>query len=170
MGSFNRKRILLVVTNSYAATNVIHSGLIQHLAQAYEVYIMSNLIRQKENVGFNSFFDINTKIIDIKIPSESLWIKVLRSLEKLLFFHFFEIETQEIKVSNRGFVYKFTMNMLLEPIKFLGLSPAFLKILRKKIISTTGNHASLNQLLGYGFQGIISSSPLDIRENTIVIF
>lgn len=166
----NKKRILLLITNSYAATNVIHSGLIKPLAEQYEVYIISDLIHEKEIVEINDHFQITIFKVDILIPLENRLIRLLRQFEKALFFHFFKIETQEIKEKNKELWYSFLISSGQKLIDSLHLSSALLQFLRKKIILFTSHNLFLKDLYNYNFYGVISSSPLDIRENIIVNF
>lgn len=170
MDSNHKKRILLLITNSYAATNVIHSGLIKPLAELYDVYIISNLINQKEINEISRYFDIKPYRIDISIPEESHLVRILRQLEKAVFFHFFNIETQKIKEQQKGFWYHFSIVPILKLFGLLKLNELILKTLRKSIICLISNENTLNKLIDYNFCGVISSSPLDIRENSIVNF
>jgi len=170
MNSHTKKRILLVVTNSYAAMNVIHSGLIKLLAEEYEVHIISNLIHEKEIVEICDYFNIRIYKADIPIPVESSLIKVMRKLEKAIFFQFYQIETQKIKEESKGLWYRFFQGNMLIFINFLGISAWLLKFLRKGIIKLASNYSSLEKLNDYDFCGVISSSPLDIRESIIVNF
>ena len=168
MDSNHEKRILLLITNRYAATNVIHSGLIKPLAELYEVYIISNLIYQKEINEISEHFNIKLYRIDIPIPKENKLVRILRQLEKAIFFYFFQIETQKIKEKQKGFWYHFTIISLLKFLDIFRLNTLVLKYLRKLIIRLTENGDTLKILDHYNFDGVISSSPLDIRENTIV--
>ena len=168
--AINKKRLLLIITNRYAATNVIHSGLIKCLAEEYEVYLISDLLGQTEIQEINRHFNVTTYKIDIKIPVESRSIKLLRLLEKALFYHFFNIETQKFKIAERGIWFRLFLQVTLGFTEFLGLSKILLRFLRAEILRRTGNDPLLNPLLAYNFSGVLSSSPLDIRENSIVNF
>jgi len=170
MDSFSKKRILVLLTNSYAALNVIHSGLIKPLADEFDVHIMSNLIGKKELEAINKHFDISVCLVNVDVPSENHLIKYLRLLEKWFFFHFFEIETQKVKDKQKGICYNSMAAVFLWLTKLLGINLFIIKWLRAKIIHLSGKNLSLNKLYSYKFSGIISTSPLDIRENTVVNF
>lgn len=150
--------------------NVIHSGLIKPLAEEYEVYIISNLVHKKEITEICNYFNITVYKVDIPVPVESNLIRMMRLLEKAIFFDFHQIETQKIKEKSKGFWYHFSIGTILRFIKFSGTSAWLLKVLRKGIIDLSANNISLEELNNYNFCGVISSSPLDIRENMIVNF
>lgn len=166
----NKERILLIITNSYAATNVIHSGLIKPLAQKYNIYIISDLINKNEIGVINQHFDIEVQNIEISVPTEDNLVKILRWLEKAFFFHFFQIETQKIKEKHKGFWYIVALQTIFGLTSFFSLNAIILKFIRQAIINRTKSNTSLNELRNYNFCGVISSSPLDIRENIIVNF
>ncbi|WP_221394524.1 hypothetical protein [Dyadobacter sp. NIV53] len=170
MDSNSKKRILLLITNIYATMNVIHSGLIKPLAGQYEVYIISDLIYQEEIEEISQHFNIKLHKIGIPLPNESGLIRILRLLEKAIFFRFYKIGTQKIKEKQKGFWYHFVIGSILNAIEILGLSELLLSILRKLIIRFTSNKSALKGLGSYNFCGVISTSPLDIRENSIVNF
>jgi CDP-glycerol glycerophosphotransferase (TagB/SpsB family) len=170
MNTPDKKRILLLITNIYAATNVIHSGLIKPLAEQYEVHIMSNIIGQKETDEINRHFSVRVQRIDIPIVDESNLLRFLRQLEKALFFNLFDIETQRIKEKGKGFWYNAVVGTSLFLMHFFRLSRTLLQFIRKTIIKLTRQHFISDELAKYHFSGVISSSPLDIRENTIVNF
>ncbi|TDE11601.1 CDP-glycerol glycerophosphotransferase family protein [Dyadobacter psychrotolerans] len=170
MDKISKKRILLLITNAYAATNFIHSGLIKPLAQEYEVYILSDLINSSELEKINSHFGIITFKLTTPVPLESWYIRQLRRLEKVIFFAFFQVDTQKIKNQQNSCLYIFFINSILKLIHSLGLSKTLLQFLRRQIISVTQKNSTLDDLTHYQFSGVISSSPLDVRENTIVNF
>ena len=163
-----KKRILLLITNNYAAINMIHSGLIKPLAEEFDVHILSNIIDSSGLEEINRHFGISTFMVNAPIPSESRFVKYLRRLGKLLFFHFFNIETQIIKDKQNTYFYSFFVRSILRFLNLLGLNKDLLLFLRKRIILKTQKNDIAEYLLPYQFSGIISSSPIDIRENTIV--
>ncbi|MEO6285553.1 MAG: CDP-glycerol glycerophosphotransferase family protein [Dyadobacter sp.] len=166
----SKKRILVLITNSFAAINVLHSGVIQKMAEKYEVFLLSTLIKQQEIDQINQYFNIRVHIVNLEIPSENVVLRFFRQLEKWSFFHFFHIETQKIKTSTRRNNFK----KLLHPLVFLmnvsGLNRIMLIYIRKMIIYQTSYSRSLKILDHFHFAGVISTSPLDIRENNVVNF
>ena len=163
-----KKRILLLITNNYAAINMIHSGLIKPLAEEFDVHILSNIIDSSGLEEINRHFGIRTFKVDASIPVESWFVKYLRKIEKVIFFYFFNIETQIIKDQQNTYYYNLSVWSILSFINLLGLNKDLLLFLRNKIILKTQKNDIAEYLLPYQFSGVISSSPLDIRENTIV--
>ncbi len=163
-----RKKILLIITNGFAATNVIHSGLIRPLAEEYDVYICSDLLTENEIHDLNQNWRTDLKWLDIKIPSEIPTFKLLRRLEKAIFFKYFRIITQTIREKSNPGIFKYIMRGTLSLAGFLHLNKWLLKFLRKQIISQTPDSELVQKLRSGNFNGIISTSPLDIRENMIV--
>lgn len=168
MANKERKRILLLVTNGFAATNVIHSGLIKQLANTWEIFILSDIIGERELTEINTYFDIILKRIDLKIPRERPLLRLIRKIQKALFFRHFRIETQKIKEQNQKRSFGYLVRLFSGILDFLGLNQLALVSLRKILIRHSTNSKFCSQLDSYNFQGIISSSPLDMRENTIV--
>jgi CDP-glycerol glycerophosphotransferase (TagB/SpsB family) len=166
----SKKRILVLITNSFAAINVIHSGVIQKMAENYEVYLLTTLIKRHEIDQINQYFNMRVHIVTLEIPAENVIQRFLRQLEKWSFFHFFHIETQKIKTSARRKPFK----RLLLPLVFLmnvsGLNRIILFYIRRMIIYLTSYSRSLKKLDDFHFAGVVSTSPLDIRENKIVNF
>jgi CDP-glycerol glycerophosphotransferase (TagB/SpsB family) len=164
------KRILVLITNSFAAINLVHSGLIHRMAEKYDVFLLSSLIKQPEIEQINEHFNIQIQTLNLEIIKESVLLRFLRQIEKWSFFHFFHIETQTIKTPTQRYTFK----RLIQPIVFLmsisGLNRIILIYIRKMIIYLTRHSRSLKKLDQYHFGGVISTSPLDIRENKIVNF
>jgi hypothetical protein len=160
------KRILLLVTNCFAATNVIHSGLIKALAGIYEIYLLSDLIDEDGLGEINRHFGINMRNFEFKIPRETRLLKLFRKMQKALFFKHFHIKTQIIKEKSQPGFLKNIIHFTLDLILMLRLDHILLQILRRLIIRISQFPAS--ELGNFHFHGVISSSPLDIRENMIV--
>ena len=168
MGSGRKKRLLLLITNSYAATNVIHSGLIKQLACDYDIQLISNLIGDSELAEINTHFDIQMQQIQVTLFEESYLLRFLRQLEKAVFFNHFKVETQRIKDKQAPYLNRFIAKNILNFLYWLHLSSGLLKALRKAIIAVTSYDRYIRNWNLPDFDGIISTSPLDIRENTIV--
>jgi hypothetical protein len=170
MVSTARKRILILITNSFAAMNVIHSGLLKKIADQYEVHILSDLLKGTQIEHISQHFDIKINIIDQRIPEENSWVRFIRQVEKLLFFYSFNIETQVVKNADQSpirHIFRYSNTYLLKAFR---LDKVLLICLRKLIILSTTYSKILKNLDQFGFDGIVSTSPLDIRENKIVNF
>lgn len=170
MEQLYKKPILLLITNSFAAINVIHSGLIKEIDKKYEVHILSSLLGKAEIALINNHFNIHVHLIDIPFPSENGLITLLRKIQKALFFHYFNIETHKIKSLGENRLLNFITCQILFVLNAFQLSKPFLILTRKLIISLSGHSHTLKRLHSSGFCGVISSSPLDIVENRIVNF
>lgn len=162
--------MLLLITNSFAAINVIHSGLIKEMDKKYEVYIFSSLLGKAEISLINKHFHIQTRLIDIPFPAESHLITILRRIQKAIFFHFFQIETHKIKSLGAGHFSNFISYQIFLILSFLKLNKPLLILLRKLIINLSGRTTSLNKLHAFRFCGVLSTSPLALCENRIVNF
>jgi hypothetical protein len=164
----SKKRILVLITNTYAAINFIHSGLVKSLSDEYDIFILSSFIKERDLDNISRHFNVRLFSVNTPIPAESRMIRFLRLAEKAVFFHFFKITTQEIKNAGRGVLYKLFIKSLLGIIHGAGISRVLLKLLRNNIIRLSKDRVNLKTFKTIGFSGVISSSPLDIRENSIV--
>lgn len=163
-----KKSILILITNSFAAINIIHSGLIKKLAQKYDVHLLSTMIRFQEIAQINNHFGIDLTLVLLDIPREPAWLTCLRRVEKALFAEHFDIATQKIKYQRRsGWLW---MRIVLWLIGNKSLNRSILRMIRHAIIFLTSFASKLKPLLLSDFYGVISSSPLDSRENGIVNF
>lgn len=170
MQEADKKSILILLTNSFAAINIIHSGLIRELARHYNIYLLSTMIHDRELLLINSHYNINLKIIPVSLPREGLFLSILRKVEKALFASHFNIVTQEIKDQKLSPARRFFMKTVLHLLAVSYLSKILLLLLRKSIIYMTSFSSGLRGLLSYRLEGVISLSPLDLRENRVVNF
>ncbi|REA55232.1 hypothetical protein DSL64_28425 [Dyadobacter luteus] len=164
MDTPEKKRILLLITNAYAATNVIHSGLIRELAAAYEIYLLSDIIDEEARMMINKNFSIHIHRCNLQICKEPALLKIARRMEKLLFMNHFHIETQQIKNLELPWLRQFLIKIVACLTWFPTLSVFLLHSLRRLIIQLP----SANLAEHIHFDGVISTSPLDNRENRIV--
>ena len=162
------RRILLLVTNPFAATNVFHSGLIKHIAKRYEVHILSDLIGKKEILEINQHFKIQVKFFPGNIPTENRKLRLLRKLEKAIFFKHFGIKSQIIKAEIDKSLLQHLTKAITNLLKFLNLNESILRLLRLRIIRQSSKSDLHERISALKFSGIISTSPLDIRENIVV--
>jgi hypothetical protein len=165
-----KSRLLLLITNSFAAMNVIHSGLIKQLAENYEVYLLSPLVSGEKLLEISKHFDIELKKVELDIPPESRRVRMLRKIQKAFFFRHFEIATQHIKNKASNSFYQSIVDIVMSIAVYLGLTKVAVLFLRRCIIRIATYSTYFQKLKEYQFKGIISSSPLDIRENMIVNF
>lgn len=163
-----KKPILILITNSYAAINIIHSGLIKKLAVKYHVYLLSTMIRSAEVNQINDQFGLDLKLVNIDLPCQPAWLAFLRKVEKAFFAECFSIVTQKIKYQSRK-EWQW-MHKMLRLINQKSFTKSILKVIRQSIIFLTSFSIKLRPLLSFHFHGVISSSPLDLRENRIVNF
>jgi hypothetical protein len=165
-----KKPVLLLITNSFAAINVIHSGLIKEMDRKYEVHILSSLLGKAEIAVINKHFNISIRLIDIPFPTENQLVTLLRKIQKAIFFYYFNIETYKIKSSGKNRIGTFIIYQIFLILEILKLNKSFLILLRKLIINLSACTPVLNKLQQFQFCGVFSSSPLDINENRIVNF
>jgi hypothetical protein len=168
MKSRARKRILVIITNGFAAMNVIHSGLMAILCKEYEIHILTDLMDDRLHEEINNQFQMDTRIFRTKIPKERAVLKWLRKLEKAVFFKYFEIETQHIKNKSQYGFFRHAVIFALNLLTFLNVCLPLLLALRKRIIATSVVPDLAESISSGKFSGIISTSPLDIRENIII--
>lgn len=164
MDAPDKKRILLLITNAYAATNVIHSGLIRELASTHEIYLLSDIIDEDARMLINKNFSIHIRGSNLPICPEPALLKIARRVEKLLFMNHFHIETQQVKNLDLLWPYRFIVKIVASLTMLPVLSTFLLRLLRRLIIQYPVIHFSEQ----FHFDGVISTSPLDIRENRIV--
>lgn len=163
-----RKRILLIITNGFAATNVIHSGLICPLSKQYEIHIYSDLLGKKEILDVNQHFGIEVKRVDAPIPHERSITKLIRRLEKAIFFYHFNIETEVIREKSRNYITNCLKRFLLRMGGLTHTNEWILKSLRAFLVKQSLESFLVSIIRSENFDGIISTSPLDMRENMIV--
>lgn len=170
MQEASKQRLIILITNSFAAMNIIHSGLIKRLGAKYDVYIMSTMIRPAELGEINKHFNLHLKPINANFPREAAWLSYLRKIEKALFAHYFSIITQTIKYRKEGKWKAWVIQRLLWIFGVLHITKSALCALRRVIIFLMSFSNKLNSLLPYHVKGVISSSPFDSRENQVVNF
>ncbi|MCF2490267.1 CDP-glycerol glycerophosphotransferase family protein [Dyadobacter sp. CY347] len=131
---------------------------------------MSTMIRANELRDINEHFDLRLKLVDLEFSRETVWLSCLRKLEKALFSHHFDIVTQKIKYQNEENWKALLIQKLLRALSFLNIIRTVLCLLRQTIIILTSYSIRLKALLPFHFDGVLSTSPLDSRENRVVNF
>lgn len=163
----DQKHLLLLITNPFAVINVIHSGLIRELGKHYRISVMSDLLTNADIGHFNKHFQLNMHWLPIPVPSISSFAKWLRTVQMLLFGHFFNIETIRIKVMERSPVL-YLLYCISQKINFLTFVTGTLMIaIRNWLIRRTTMQDVYASVAGYNFHAVFSTSPLDLRENTV---
>lgn len=160
--------ILILITNIFAAINVIHSGLLKKLEEQYKVSIMSDVITHRDVEHLNLHFQTAMQLIPISIPRVNKRLEWLRILQKLLFYSLFKIETLDIKIKQRSRLLRWMIRTISESRTALHLIKLLLILIRKILISLLTRPQPYLILRRHRFLGVISTSPLDIRENEIV--
>ena len=159
MESRPEKSILILLTNSFAAINLIHSGLLKQLADRFEIQLSTNLIDEKEMEHLNAHFEMKIQLAHIQVNSPSWLYRLLRIVQKFAFAQHFNIRTEMIKigwpVTFSGWLFR----------RFPVINLFLLKIIRKYLITRSTN---LKPTCRSDFAGVISTSPFDFRENQIV--
>ncbi|SDH07319.1 hypothetical protein SAMN04487996_12813 [Dyadobacter soli] len=164
----DQKRILLLITNPFAVINMIHSGVTAELCTHYGIYVMSNLLTCADIEHFNRHFRSNMHWLPTPLPEISRITKWLRAGQMLLFGHFFQIETIRIKVHEKSTFFHWLFSITQKSPLLIHLSGLLLVVTRNWLIRRT-KHPGLRGLAAdYNFQTVISTSPLDLRENAIV--
>ena len=157
MNDNRQKKLLIVITNGFAATNVIHSGLIQHMARLYELHILSDLLGENEIRAINRHFGINVKLFCEQIPAETAILKPLRLIGKAVFFRHFHIVTQTIRESQQAFWLRYSTGAFANVLECLGITRSVLVFLRKVIIARSKRMDIAIKIEQQQFDGIIFS-------------
>jgi hypothetical protein len=170
METDHKKSILLLVSNSFAVTNILHSGLLKKLSDRYRIYLIATMISANDMEGLNNRYRMNVMLLDVRLPTEGWFLRLLRQVEKAIFFALFEIETYHIKVLAERSRFRSFIQKACEALPF-SLKYLILKTIRQLIVFWSSySGGTMSGISHQHFDGIISSSPLDIRENSMVNF
>jgi hypothetical protein len=163
-----KRKLIVVITNNFAAINLVHSGFIQKLADKHDLYIISDIIGDQEIVLINRYFEIDLNLLNVRVPAEPMMLRFVRFIEKTMFFLVFKTNTHKIKMAERSSLVRSLfqgLNMIVGPF---AVRHFILKCIRNFIIFLSARLCKCDPASYTGFSGVISSSPLDIRENIIV--
>ncbi|HWV28598.1 MAG TPA: hypothetical protein VN038_03050 [Dyadobacter sp.] len=164
----NKKHILVLITNPFAIINVIHSGLMAALEEHYRISVMSDLLTAADIERFNRHFQLNMNLLPSPVPTVPKPLKWLRSIQMLLFGHCFNLETIRIKLMEQSLVAHRLFCTSQKSLTLTFLSGSLLTLIRNWFIRRTtlpGISAFVDE---YHVQAVISTSPLDLRENTVI--
>ncbi|PSL29179.1 hypothetical protein [Dyadobacter jiangsuensis] len=164
----NQKHILVLITNPFAMINVIHSGLMDELEEHYRISIMSDLLTIADIARFNRHFRLNMTLLTSPVPTISRPAKWLRSIQMLLFGHYFNLDTIRIKLMERSPVMHWVFCVSQKNPILVFLSGSLVVLLRNWLIRCTTLPDIGRPVADHHFQAVLSTSPLDLRENTIV--
>ncbi|MBO9614239.1 MAG: hypothetical protein J7619_16160 [Dyadobacter sp.] len=163
----DQKHILVLITNPFAIINVIHSGLMAELSGHYRVSVMSDLLTAEDIKRLNEHFRLNMALLPTSVPTVSKPLKWLRTIQMLLFGHYFNLDTIRIKLLERSQVAHWLFCISRKSPSLILLSGSLLIFIRNWLIRSTtlpDLHASVVE---HSFQAVISTSPLDLRENAM---
>ena len=163
----NQKHILVLITNPFAIINTIHSGLMDELGEHYRISVMSDLLTVADIERLNSHFRLNMNLLPSPVPVVSKRLKWLRSIQMLLFGHCYNLDTIRIKLMERNpFAHRlFCVSQKSPMLTFL--SGTLLGFIRNWLIRSTTLPGICTLVAKHHIQAVISTSPLDLRENTI---
>lgn len=157
-----------MITNPFAIINVIHSGLMRELGRHYRISVMSDLLTDADIALFNTHFQLRMELLPFSVPTIPKPLKWLRTIEMLLFGHYFNLETIRIKLMERSSFAYLLFRISRNSIALIFLSGTWMIILRNWLIRRTTLPDIGASVAEYGFQAVISTSPLDLRENIVV--
>ncbi|MDR6807539.1 hypothetical protein J2Y45_004739 [Dyadobacter sp. BE34] len=167
MEKANQKHILVLITNPFALINVIHSGLIGELAEHYRISVMSDLLTIADIERFNRHFGLNMTLLPLPVPTVSKPLKWVRSIQMLLFGHHHNVDTIRIKLMERSPLAYRLFSVSQKSPMLIFLSGTLLGFIRNWLIRRTTLPGIDTLVAKYHIQAVISTSPLDLRENTV---
>lgn len=167
MDTFIKKRLLVLITNPYASLNFIHSGLLQQLSKDFDIHLASDFMGHDDINAINRHFHIQISSSNITFPEESILDHYLRQFEKALFYHFFKIETERIKNLEISLFLRLLKQVFLYTLSIFNLNQWLLIQLRDILTTRMKKLKNLQSLEYKLFEGVISTSPFDPRENRI---
>lgn len=163
-----QKHILVLITNPFAVINVIHSGLMSELGKYYSISVMSDLLTKTDIERFNAHFHLDMHLLQMPVNPISGLTKLLRTAQMLFFGHFFHLETIRIKVLERARIVHWLFCISRKNHALTLLSGWLTLCIRNWLIRHTILPGFYDSVAGYDFQAVISTSPLDLRENAVV--
>jgi hypothetical protein len=166
MKEIYRKKLLILISNRFACTNVIHSKLLGELAKNYDISILSDIITNADVKEMEQHYSIRIQKLDQQLLPEGSWCRFLRKIQKWLFFYHFNIRSFQIKQMRMNRLQVHLMNGLIHILRVFNLNLYLLIQLRKYLIFLSKQYSYSSSLSQ--FDGVISTSPLDYRENVII--
>jgi hypothetical protein len=164
----DQKHILVLITNPFAILNIIHSGLMGQLGKYYRISIMSDLLTDGDIDRFNKHFQLKMHLLKTPVPTVSRFEKWLRTAQTVLFGHYFGLETIRIKLMERGPIFHLLFSLFQQSRPLTLLSGSVMTFIRNWLIRRTTLPDLYAPLAAYNFLAVVSTSPFDLRENTIV--
>ncbi len=157
----------MLITNPFAILNIIHSGLMARLGKYYTISIMSDLMTGTDLDHLNEHFQLKMHLLKTPIPTISRFEKWLRTLQTLLFGFHFGLETIRIKITERSPVLQWLFSLFQKNRSLTFLSGLMLTFIRNWLIRRTTRPDIYAPLAACNFLAVVSTSPFDLRENTI---
>ncbi|CAG5073237.1 hypothetical protein DYBT9623_04738 [Dyadobacter sp. CECT 9623] len=170
METIPKRRLLILITNQFAVLNMIHTGFLEKLSRRYDISLISDLINKRDLASINEHFNCSLELLNTHVPSEIRFLRFLRWIEKVLFFMTFNTSTRRIKVLQLGLPFRFLLYCFDKMPIVKRFSRSMLSKIREIIILISSRMFQKEGQSVLHFDGILSSSPLDIRENIIVNF
>lgn len=164
MEKAGKKSILILITNPFAALNVIHSGLANELEKWFSISVISDFLSEADIRHLNSHFGLEMVPLRKSLPRVSRLENWLRTCQMLAFAHCMNLGTVHTKLREQsriaGWIFSFTQRFWIvrQICVFLTVVIRNWLINRAKVQGATSN---------WNFSAVISSSPLDIRENKL---
>ncbi len=168
MNNNPRKKLVVLLTNRFAATAILHSGLARKLCTEYDLYLVSNLLDKSQLPLLNRLFGGKFTWADIPLPKETRRLRFLRHVQKALFFNHHQLATGAIKTLELGLLYRLCERLLFIVLQQTGLAAPLLRRIRKRILKATLRNPCNHFRSLTSFDGVLSTSPMDIRENILV--
>jgi len=163
----DKKHILVLITNPFAIINIVHSGVMAALEEHYRISVMSDLLTTADIERFNRYFQLNMNLLPSPVPAVPKPLKWLRSIQMLLFGHYFNLDTIRIKLMERSVFAHWLFRISQKSFILTFLSGWLSALIRNWLIRRTTLPGIGALVAEYHFQAVISTSPLDLRENTV---
>lgn len=157
-----KKRLLILLTNPFAVLNMLHSGLVSALSLQYEVTIWSDK-PLPDPPGEAKYILLSGA--ENPFPKENRAVWLLRTIQKSLFFSYFAIQTEAIRCNNKHHFGRNLASGIATLLVKAKLAGHILRFLRSSIRFATSNTRLAETMI---FDGVISTSPLDVRENRVI--
>ncbi|WP_353723105.1 CDP-glycerol glycerophosphotransferase family protein [Dyadobacter sp. 676] len=169
MEKSDKQHLLILVTNPFAILNLIHSGLAGELDKTFRISIMSDLLTKVDVNRFNEHFHLEMQWLATPVPTLSILDKWLRTLQMLIFGYYFDLATLRIKLTEYPALH-WLFSVIWQALLLRSFCGRLLVFMRTWLIRRTGRPARYGSLPEQEFCAVLSSSPLDLRENKIVNF
>lgn len=142
--------------------NVIHSGLLTELSKTYRISVMSDFLKPADVIRFNAHFELNMSLVPMPLPRVSRPERWIRAAQTVLFGYFFDLDTLWLKLLERRL-----LSYLMHSFRDVIIIRILVGWLLIQIIKWLSFPVRSSCYDCYHFRAVLSSSPLDLRENKI---